>query len=103
MTALDFTIGPSHEVVIAGNSQAEDTKAMVRALRKPFIPNKVVLLRPTELEYPDIVRIAPFTVDHTCIDGKATAYVCTNHVCKLPTTDIGQMLDALDDGKTSNT
>ena len=46
MLALDFATGPSHEVVIAGEPAATDTKAMLAALRAPFLPNKVVLLRP---------------------------------------------------------
>jgi len=42
MAALDSD-SSFYEVVIAGNSHAEDTKAMLRALRKQFIPNKVVI------------------------------------------------------------
>jgi uncharacterized protein len=95
MAALDFGIGPSYEVVIAGNSQAEDTKAMIRVLRKQFIPNKVVILKPTEQNAPEITRLAEFTRYQTSRDGKATAYVCLNYNCKLPTTEISKMLELL--------
>jgi hypothetical protein len=95
MVALDFGIGPSYEVVIVGDSQAEDTKAMLSAIRRQFVPNKVVLLRQTEKSEPDIIRIAGFTKSQSSLDGKATAYVCLNYVCKLPTTDIGKMLELL--------
>ena len=95
MVAVDFGVGPSYEVVIAGSSEAEDTKAMLRALRAPFVPNKIVLLRPSEPQSPDIVRLAEFTKHQSSINGKATAYVCLNHNCKLPTTDIGKMLQLL--------
>jgi len=95
MTALDFGIGPSYEVVIAGNSHAEDTKAMLRALRKQFIPNKVVILKPTEQSAPEITRLAEFTKYQNSRDGKATAYVCLNYNCKLPTTEINKMLELL--------
>ena len=96
MAALDFAVGPTYEVVIAGNSQADDTTHMLRALRKEFIPNKVVLLRPTEVELPEIARLAEFTKYLSSKEGKATAYVCQNYSCKLPTTDIGKMLELLD-------
>jgi uncharacterized protein YyaL (SSP411 family) len=33
-------------------------------------------------------------------DGRATAYVCTNFVCKLPTTDISKMLANLQPPRT---
>ncbi len=95
LTALDFGIGPSYEVVIAGNSRAEDTKAMLRALRRQFIPNKVVILKPSEQNAPEITRLAEFTRYQTSRDGKATAYVCLNYNCKLPTTEINKMLELL--------
>jgi uncharacterized protein YyaL (SSP411 family) len=95
MVAVDFAIGPSYEVVIAGNSGAEDTKAMVQALRTTFVPNKIVLFRPSEKESPEIIRLAEYTKSQSSIDGKATAYVCLNYSCKLPTTDPGKMLELL--------
>jgi uncharacterized protein YyaL (SSP411 family) len=95
MVALDFGIGPCYEVVIAGKAEAEDTKAMVRAIRTRFLPNKVVLLNPDERESPEIAKLAEFTKNQSSIDGRATAYVCMNYNCKLPTTDINKMLELL--------
>ncbi|MCK5552233.1 MAG: thioredoxin domain-containing protein, partial [Deltaproteobacteria bacterium] len=96
MLAVDFMVGPSYEVVIAGKSGAKDTKAMIGALRAHFVPNKVVLFRPTEEESPEIIRLAEYTKYQSSIDGKATAYVCLNYNCKLPTTDSGKMLELLE-------
>ena len=95
MVAMDFGIGPCYEVVIAGKAQAEDTKAMAKALRTLFLPNKVVLLNPGERESPEIAKLAKFTKNQSSIDGRATAYVCMNYNCKLPTTDIDKMLQLL--------
>jgi len=95
MVALDFGIGPCYEVVIAGKARAKDTKAMVKALRTRFLPNKVVILNPGERESPEIAKLAEFTKNQSSIDGRATAYVCMNYNCKLPTTDIGKMLQLL--------
>ena len=95
MSALDFGLGPSYEVVIAGKSDAKDTEEMLNALTRQFIPNKVVLLRPTEEESPAITRIAEFTKAQLTINGKATAYVCKNYICDLPTNNINKMLELL--------
>jgi uncharacterized protein YyaL (SSP411 family) len=95
MVALDFGIGPCYEVVIAGNAKAEETKAMVKALRTRFLPTKVVLLNPGEQKSPEIAQLAEFTRNQSSIGGKATAYVCLNYNCKLPTTDINKMLELL--------
>lgn len=99
MVGVDFGIGPSYEVVLAGHSQSEDIKAMLKALRTPFVPNKVVLLRPSEQETPEIIHLAEFTKNQSSIDGKATAYVCLNYHCKLPTTDVSKMLELLTEKK----
>ena len=95
MVALDFAIGPCYEVIIVGDPQSDDTREMLDAIRRRFIPNKVVMLRQIEQESPEIEHIAPFTKNLTSIDGKATAYVCLNYKCKRPTTDTRAMLELL--------
>ncbi len=93
MVALEYALHPNYEVVIAGKPRAKDTRAMLMALRKPFLPGKVVVVRPADKkEAAEIIRMAPYTEFMVPKDGKATAYVCTNFVCKLPTTKISQML-----------
>lgn len=92
MNAIDFGIGPSYEVVIVGDSTANDTKAMLTAIRHSYLPNKVVLLKPTEQTNPFISEIAKFTNSQKSRDGQATAYVCLNFACNLPTTDIEKMM-----------
>lgn len=96
LIALDFALGPSNEVVIVGNPQAEDTAKMLKSLRKKFIPDVVVLFRPSGVEYPEIARIAEFTKEMSNLNGVATAYVCRNHACNFPTTDVEKMLKLLD-------
>ena len=95
MVALDFAIGPCYEVIIVGDPQSDDTREMLDAIRRRFIPSKVVMLRQIEQESPEIEHIAPFTKNLTSIDGKATAYVCLNYKCKRPTTDTRAMLELL--------
>ena len=95
MVAVNFGVGPSYEVVIAGNSQAAETKDMLKALMTQFVPNKVVIFRPSEQESPDITRLAEFTKYQLSINGKATAYVCLNYNCQFPAADITKMLGLL--------
>jgi len=96
MSALSFGLGPNHEVIIVGDSRARDTKEMVAALGKAYAPNKVVLLKPTEKDPPEILELAPYVEHPYSFEGRATAYVCTNHLCKRPTTDIREMLQSLE-------
>ena len=95
MVALDFALGPSFEVVIVGNSQSKDTKIMLKAIRDKFIPNKVLLLLPSEVQEPEITNLAEYTRHLTTQEGKATAYVCQDYECKLPTIDIEKAISLL--------
>lgn len=95
LLALEFAAGPSHEVVIAGIPDAQDTAEMLRVLREPYLPNKVVLMRPLNDDVAEIEHLAEFTKDHNSIDHQATAYVCVNYNCQLPTVDPHEMLALL--------
>ncbi|MEM7007497.1 MAG: thioredoxin domain-containing protein, partial [Thermodesulfobacteriota bacterium] len=94
MTGLDFGLGPSYEVVVVGDPKGDDTKEMIDAIRRTYSPNKVVLIKDSN-DSMAISDIAEFTKGQNIIDGKATAYVCLNHVCNLPTTDLNKMLELL--------
>ena len=89
LTALDFAAGPSKEIVLVGDDVAE----MQRAVFDIFLPNRVVIHRPAGDA--DIVALAPYLADYTPIDGRATAYVCVNYACSLPTTDIATLRELL--------
>jgi uncharacterized protein YyaL (SSP411 family) len=82
LSGLGFLLGPSLEVVLSGRKPA----ALRRVVFRSFVPEKVVLYRPPG-RAPAITRIAPFTTRQLPIGGRAAAYVCTNHACRLPTTD----------------
>jgi len=97
MVAVDFAVGPSFEIVIAAEKQSVDTTQMLRGLRRKFLPNKVVLLRPEGDEAESLAKIAPYTEAQTSRNGAATAYVCRNFACKMPTTDVQTMLASLEE------
>jgi uncharacterized protein YyaL (SSP411 family) len=89
LSALDFSLGPSQEIVLSGR----DVSAMKRAVFSRFAPNKVVVHRPAG-DSPRIVKIAPYTEPQRAIRGKATAYVCTDYMCRLPVTDPSKLWSA---------
>jgi uncharacterized protein YyaL (SSP411 family) len=87
LSALDFAFGPTREIVIAGRRGEEQTERMLGKVAASFGPRQVVLFRPVDVENPPITSLAPFTKELTAIEGQATAYVCQNYQCNLPTTD----------------
>ncbi len=92
LIALDFALGPTYEVVIAADSESRSTKAALSKLQSAFIPNKVIILRPTEVEYPDIAKISPVNAYKASEDGRANIFVCTDYHCQAPTTNINHAL-----------
>jgi len=95
LCGLDFVIGPASEVIIAGYVNKEDTRLMLRDLRKSFLPNKIVVFRSESSTPPDIETIAPFVQSYSIRNGQATAYVCSNFTCSLPTNDPKKMMELL--------
>jgi hypothetical protein len=95
LSGLDFAIGPASEVIIAGKMDHLDTQKLLKALRRSFVPNKTVIFHPEGSAEQDIETIAPFVQPHHSINGQATAYVCLNFTCSLPTNDPAQMLELL--------
>jgi uncharacterized protein YyaL (SSP411 family) len=95
LAALDFVAGPSHEVVIVAGGDRAGALPMLRALQRPFLPNKIVLLKEDGEAGEHLARVAAYTATQYAVDGRATAYVCRNFACLAPTTEIGIMLETL--------
>ena len=98
LCALDFLFGPTREIVIVGDPESEDTRQLLSALQRPFLPNQVVLLKPTrnsEVAH-RLAKLAPYTASLEALEGgAATAYVCEDFACQLPTTDLKKVQEML--------
>jgi len=95
LCGLDEIVEP-HEVVIVGEDGAEDTKALILALRSQYLPSVIVMQFSPGPQAEALVQIAPFTQNLSMVDGKATAYVCSGHACSLPVTDPTSVLAEID-------
>ena len=87
LIALDFALGPSSEVVVAGPAEDPAVREMLRVVRGVFNPNQVLILHPPGKSGTEIEQLAPFIKDQGMLGSKPTAYVCENHACNLPTSD----------------
>jgi uncharacterized protein YyaL (SSP411 family) len=95
LNALEFMIGPSQEVVIAGDLALETTQAMLNVVRSKFLPNKVVLLGPDANHRKRLVAISPFVKDMVPIRNQPTVYVCEQYACQAPIQDVNALESAL--------
>ncbi len=90
MIGVDFNIGPTNEIVIAGDLRDVDTRKMLTEIQKRFT-NKVLLLKSDS----SIESVSNYVKDKVSIDGKPTVYICSNFSCKKPTNEINEMLKLL--------
>ncbi len=92
LVALGFQLAPPRQIVIAGHPDAPDTRALVRAVHARFIPHKV-LLQTDGVTGAQALAEGPASVLRgiSVRDGKATAYICENFVCRLPITDPAEL------------
>ena len=96
LIALDWWLGPAQEIVIAGDPDRDDAQRMIREVARRFLPRAVVILHPTGPSAGAIEELVPFVREQTMLDGNATAYVCEQYRCQLPTTDLTQFTSRLD-------
>ena len=95
LCALDFALGTTKEIVIAGEPGSDDTKQILKEIRKRFLPGKVVILHPKRIK--TIEEIIGFVKEQKAMGGKATAYICENYACKSPTNDMNRITKLLDE------
>jgi uncharacterized protein YyaL (SSP411 family) len=91
LCALDYAAGPGREVVVVSGVDRQEALSMARLLQRPFVPNKIVLLK----DGGALEEISAFTGPLTAQDGRATAYICVDYACELPVTSPEQALELL--------
>ena len=82
--ALDFYLSTPKEIAIVGGVGEADTSALLAEIHRRFLPNSVVVGNVGEDGLPSEL---PLLEGRDRLNGAATAYVCENYVCQLPTGD----------------
>ena len=95
MTALDFAVGPSLEIVVAGKRGEDATEKLIESINSSFLPNKVLMFRPGADEEPEVAKLAPFVRNQGLVKGKPAVYVCRNQACELPVTSVEDLAKTL--------
>jgi uncharacterized protein YyaL (SSP411 family) len=85
LVAHSCAIARPMEIVLAGPQEDPSMRSMLSAIRRHFLPNAVVMMSPE----------APHPMP--ALAGQATAYVCENYACQLPTTDVAMLKAQLAD------
>jgi uncharacterized protein YyaL (SSP411 family) len=92
LAAVDLYTSEMKEIVIVGEPAEAGTRALLEEARSRYLPNSVtVVVSPGS----PLMERLPLLQGRTLIDGKATAYVCTRGICKLPVTTTDALREEL--------
>jgi uncharacterized protein YyaL (SSP411 family) len=86
-SALDFRLAQTKQILIAGDPTSRDTRDLLRQVNTRFLPNKILLLADGGAGQQQLAVWLPFVAGARRIKQRATAYICENYICRLPTID----------------
>ena len=92
LSALDLYRGPAPEIAVAGAGPA-DAEPLRTELAKRFIPNRVLAAGPpAKLGQGGALTLLE---GKQLREGKTTYYICENHTCREPVTDLKRALEII--------
>lgn len=96
LCAGDFYLNAPKEIAIAGKPGAHDAHALLTALHRHYVPNKVVaFIDPDDPEAQRLQDRVPLLNAKTPVKGKAAVYVCEDFTCLQPVTSPEALLELL--------
>jgi len=97
LVAMDLERSTVRHVVVAGGADAADTRAMIAEFDRRFLPHDALLFAGGGESQKRLAALAPFVAPLAPKNGKATAFVCVDYACRLPTTDVVAFAAQLDE------
>jgi uncharacterized protein len=86
--AADFYLGPVREIAVVGKTEDPQTRKLLNAIYRQYLPNKVIaLLDPGDKGATKL----PLLEGKTLVHGRPAVYVCQNYACKAPVTDVAEL------------
>ncbi|MDH5670965.1 MAG: thioredoxin domain-containing protein [Myxococcales bacterium] len=86
LLALDYATDSALQVIVVHPDDSEPAPQLLEPLRRGFAPNRVMLVL-SEAQVSGLREQVPVLAGKVAIGGKATAYVCEQGRCELPTSD----------------
>jgi hypothetical protein len=96
LSALDYYLDSTLQVVLIppdgeGGGAVDSIVAMLKAVGRRFVPNRVVLVAPLGPLRAEAETRLPLLRARRPLDGRVTAYVCRGRVCDSPTVDVEEL------------
>jgi uncharacterized protein len=88
LNALDFSLGPGQELVIASDDGETAAQAMINLVHRTFMPHRVLLFKPAGPEGERLSALCAYVEALHPVNRQPTVYVCENYACKQPITSL---------------
>ena len=88
LLALDYHLDTAKEVIIVVPEERAEAAPFLDRFSATFLPNRILAVAVEGDDLDEQAAVVPLIAAKYAIDGRATAYVCENRVCDLPTTDV---------------
>jgi uncharacterized protein YyaL (SSP411 family) len=95
LVAAENSLGKPRQIVIAGKKDSPETKALLKEVRRHFLPNTIVVLADANEGQKYLGERNEAIRAMSLVKGKPAAYVCENFMCKAPVTDPKELSDML--------
>jgi uncharacterized protein len=95
LVALDLSLSKPRQIVIAGDRDSDETRALAAEVHRHFLPNKVLLLADGGEGQRYLEDKLEAMRGMKSIEGKPAAYVCENFACKAPVTEPKKLAELL--------
>jgi uncharacterized protein YyaL (SSP411 family) len=95
LVALDLTLSNPRQIVIAGDGESAESRALLAEVHRHFVPNKILLLADGGGGQKYLGERLEAVREMKPVEGRPAAYVCENFSCKTPVTDpkgLGELL-----------
>ena len=84
LCAVELALAEPRTVVLAGDPQSADFRALAAGLHEKLGPRRALLCADGAAGQAWLAVKRPYLADMRPVDRKATAYVCENFACQVP-------------------
>lgn len=82
------------EVTVVASEAGKDTQEMLKLINSRFLPELFLVVK-TEKTEKELKDLMPALAERNAVENKATAFVCKNFSCQVPTTDLKELKNLL--------
>ncbi|MBU3153407.1 thioredoxin domain-containing protein [Clostridium estertheticum] len=94
MTALLYSTVPGKDIIISGDENSGETKAMIKEINSTYLPFATVVLNAGD---GSLNSINSELAAHKPLMGKTTAYICENYTCREPINNLQKFSESINE------